>query len=613
MTSSRTRDNSTDKTQDELRDNLPYPISDPEALSQNLVRLFEEGQKVVGAFMRKPDSQSGPYSAVSEMGQATKVLGEVLQVWMQEPAKVSETQNQLMQNYADLWSRSIQQMMGQDVDPVVEAQPGDSRFKDPDWDQIPYFNFLKQAYLLTAHWAEKIVQDSEGVDEATRQKAEFYLEQISSAVSPSNFPFTNPEVLRETFASNGENLVRGMDNFKYDLERSDELFKISQTDIDAFRVGENLAVTPGQVVFQNDIIQLIQYAPTTKEVYEVPLLIVPPWINKYYILDLVPQKSFIKWAVAQGFTVFVISWVNPDAELAEKTFEDYMSEGVKAATGAVCKATGVKKINALGYCVGGTLLATTLAQMAAENDKRIKSATFLTTQVDFSKAGDLLVFIDDQQLKMVEDLMQEHGFLDGSRMASVFNFLRPRDLIWPYVINNYLLGKKPFPFDLLYWNQDSTRMPAANHSFYLREFYEQNNLAEGKLRIDGKKLDLSEVKIPIYDLATKEDHIAPAESVYIGAKMFGGPVKYVLSGSGHIAGVVNPPEKKKYQFWTNKKFPDGYEEWFETAKETQGSWWPDWQKWLSRKSGKKIDPRKPGDGPLKPIEPAPGSYVQASS
>ncbi len=600
-------------TVDESNENSSYQINNPEEFSRNIVRLFEEGNKVVNAFMQKPSSQSGPYSGANELAQAAKTLGTVLQNWLQDPARISQAQGDLLKDYGELWTRSVQQFLGKSVSPVAEPEPGDNRFKDPDWDDIPYFNFIKQAYLLTACWAEQILENSEGVDEQTRQKAEFYLEQISSALSPSNFALTNPEVIRETLASDGENLVKGLGNLHEDIKRSDDLFRISQTDIDAFRVGENLAVTPGNVVYQNDIIQLIQYTPTTEKVYETPLLIVPPWINKFYILDLVPQKSFIKWTVSKGFTVFVISWVNPDSKLSEKTFEDYMNEGVSAATDAVCKATGVKKINALGYCVGGTLLATTLAQMAESGDKRIRSATYLAAQVDFSKAGDLLVFIDDQQLKQVEDLMEEHGYLDGSRMASVFNFLRPRDLIWPYVINNYLLGKSPLPFDLLYWNQDSTRMPAANHSFYLREFYDQNNLAEGRMTIGGKTLDLSKVNIPIYELATKEDHIAPAESVYIGSKLFGGSVRFVLSGSGHIAGVVNPPDKQKYQYWTNSESADDYGDWFSSAKSHKGSWWPDWAKWLGSRSGKKVDARRPDKGGLKVIEDAPGSYVRVTS
>ncbi len=406
------------------------------------------------------------------------------------PSKFAAAQSELFKSYADLWGRSFRRFLGEEVEPVVEPEPGDNRFKDPDWSNGQFFDFWKQAYLITSRWAEDLTRNTEGVDEKTRKKALFYLNQMLSAVSPSNFPLTNPEVIRTTLATNAENLVQGMTHFVEDLEQSKDLLRISQTDLSAFEIGRNLAVTPGKVVFQNDLIQLIQYAPTTDEVYERPLLVVPPWINKYYILDLVPEKSFVKWAVEQGFTVFLVSWVNPDAKLAQKTFEDYMREGILAAVDAVIRQTGSPKINALGYCVGGTLLASTLAYMAAKGDNRIASASFLAAQVDFSEAGDLLVFIDDAQLKSLEEMMAEQGYLDGSRMAAVFNMLRPRDLIWPYVINNYLLGKKPFPFDLLFWNADSTRLPAANHAFYLREFYHLNRLAKGEMQLGGVRLDL---------------------------------------------------------------------------------------------------------------------------
>ena len=394
------------------------------------------------------------------------------------------------------------------------------------------------------------------------------------------------------------------------MEKSGDLLKVSQTDVSAFEVGRTLAVTAGKIVFQNDLFQLIQYAPTTDKVREVPLLVVPPWINKYYVLDLTPAKSFIKFAVDQGFTIFVVSWVNPDERLAHKTFEDYMIEGLLTAADAVKRETGREKSNVLGYCVGGTLLGSTLAYLAARGEAPFRSATLLTTQVDFSQAGDLLLFTSDNQLASLEEMMAERGYLDGSRMANVFNMMRPKDLIWPYIVNNYLLGKKPFPFDLLYWNQDSTRMAAANHSFYLREFYNENRLAKGEMTIAGTKLDLKKVRLPIYELATKEDHIAPARSVFIGSRLFGGPVDFVLAGSGHISGVVNPPEKVKYQFWTAPKVAaDTLEEWMANAKEHPGSWWHHWAEWLARHSGGWTVPREPG-ATLGVIEDAPGSYVQ---
>ncbi|MFQ5625326.1 MAG: PHA/PHB synthase family protein [Methyloligellaceae bacterium] len=612
-----TRTNGHDRAENTNNEDATQPPrTDPKELARNIARFLEQGGKAAGALAERTKDMSGPYSVTSEAGEAMNVLGQVARQWVNEPAKLVGAHGKLLQGYAELWGRSVRRFLGEEVEPVAKPERGDARFKDADWNESQFFDFWKQAYLLTAHWAEEMVDDAEGLDENTRRKAEFYVNQISSALSPSNFVLTNPEVMRETLAHNGENLVNGMTQLAADLRESKGLLPFRQTDLDAFEVGRNLAVTPGKVVFQNDIIQLIQYAPTTEKVYEVPLLIIPPWINKFYILDLVPEKSFIAWAVAQGFTVFTISWVNPGEKLSGKTFQDYMFEGILEAVGAVKQATGQEKTNALGYCVGGTLLAATLAYMAAKGDERIASATFLTAQIDFTKAGDLLVFIDDSQLKALEEMMAEHGYLEGSRMSAVFNMLRPRDLIWPYVVNNYLLGKQPLPFDLMFWNSDSTRLPAANHAFYLREFYQENKLAKGEMELGGERLKIKKVDVPVYELATREDHIAPAKSVFTGAKMFSGPVRFVLAGSGHIAGVVNPPTSKKYQHWTgnkpsSKKHPAlTLQDWLEAATEHAGSWWPDWSKWLGQHCGEKIAARQPGDGGLKPIEDAPGSYVK---
>src|SRR5680860_714586 len=566
--------------------------------ARNMVRLFDQGTKVFSTLAERSSSNgNGPYSMAAEAGEAAKTLGEVARVWVSDPGKLAAAQGELFQSYADLWGRSFRRFFGEDVEPVAEPEPGDNRFKDPEWSDSQYFDFWKQAYLISSRWAEDVTRNTEGVDDKTRKKALFYLEQMLAALSPSNYPFTNPEVVRATLATNAENLVQGMTQFAHDLAQSSDGLRISQTDVGAFEVGRDLAISPGKVVFQNDLIQLIQYSPTTEEVYERPLIMAPPWINKYYILDLKPEKSFVKYAVDQGFTVFMISWVNPGANLAQKTFEDYMQEGILAAVEAVNRQLGVHHVNALGYCVGGTLLASTLAYMAAKGDDRVASASFLAAQVDFSDAGDLLIFIDDTQLKSLEEMMAEQGYLDGSRMATVFNMLRPRDLIWPYVVNNYLLGKKPFPFDLLFWNADSTRLPAANHAFYLREFYHENRLSKGEMMLGGVTLDLSKVKIPIYELFTKEDHIAPAASVFRGSKLFGGPVRLAMAGSGHIAGVVNPPARKKYQFWAGGSAPT-LKDWIAQATETPGSWWPDWGKWLAAYSGEKIPARDLSDGPL---------------
>jgi polyhydroxyalkanoate synthase len=468
--------------------------------------------------------------------------------------------------------------------------------------------------LLGSQWADRLVKDAAGIDETTRKKAEFYVKQIANAVSPSNFVLTNPELLRETLASNGENLVRGMHMLSEDIKAGQGTLKIRQSDPSMFDVGRNLAVTPGKVVFQNELMQLIQYEATTKQVLKIPLLIVPPWINKFYILDLTPEKSFIKWCVDQGITVFVLSWVNPDARLAKKSFEEYMREGAITALDVVAKVTGEKQVHAIGYCVGGTLLSITLAYLAAKKQSRVKSATLFAAQVDFSFAGDLLVFVDEERIKQLEAHMKEQGYLEASRMANTFNMLRSNDLIWPYIVNNYMRGKKPMPFDILYWNSDATRMPAGNHSFYLRNCYLDNKLSKGKMEIGGTKLDLKKVKVPVYNLATREDHIAPAKSVLFGSQFFGGPVKYVLAGSGHIAGVVNPPGKAKYQYWTGGK-PAGsnVDDWLKRATEHPGSWWPDWLKWLKSHDAKTAPARKIGGGKLKPTEDAPGSYVKVKS
>jgi len=396
-----------------------------------------------------------------------------------------------------------------------------------------------------------------------------------------------------------------------DIEAGHGNLRIRQSSARMFEVGRNLALTPGKVIFENALMQLIQYAPSTPMVRERPLLIVPPWINKFYILDLTPDKSFIRWCVAQGLTVFVISWVNPDSRLAEKGFEDYMREGPLAALEVIEEVTGQKQVDTIGYCVGGTLLATTLAYMASISDQRIASATFFAAQVDFTHAGDLLVFVDEEQIAAREREMGGRGYLEGKKMANAFNLLRSNDLIWPYVINNYLKGKEPAPFDLLYWNSDATRMPAANHSFYLRNCYLENRLSKGEMVIGGKPLSLKKVKLPIYNLAAREDHIAPARSVLLGSKFFGGPVRFVLAGSGHIAGVINPPDKMKYQYWTGPRPTNAnLDKWLAAAKEHAGSWWPDWLSWLEHLAPAEVAARWPGGGRFLPIEDAPGSYVK---
>jgi polyhydroxyalkanoate synthase len=593
----------------------PGPVEtgalDIEALAKNVARLVEEGGKALAAYLKPREEGAVRPGLSDEVTDVVKTLGEVAEYWLSDPQRAVELQTRLGKAYLELWGSAVKRLSGENAQPVVAADPKDRRFADPEWSSNQFFDFVKQAYLLSTGWANHLVENAEGLDPHTRQKAEFYVRQIANAVSPSNFVLTNPELWRETLGSNAENLVRGMRMLAEDIEAGGGDIRVRQSDAAQFEVGRNLAISPGKVVFQNELMQLIQYAPSTETVLKRPLLIVPPWINKFYVLDLTPEKSFIKWCVDHGLTVFVISWVNPDARQAKMGFEEYMTLGPLAALDAIKLATGETTVNAIGYCVGGTLLAITLAYLAKKKDARIASATLFTAQVDFTHSGDLRVFVDDEQLQAVEKRMAERGYLEGKKMAAAFNLLRSNDLIWPYVINTYMRGKAPAPFDLLYWNSDSTRMPATNHAFYLRHCYWENSLTRGKMEIGGVKLDLGDVKIPIYNLATREDHIAPARSVFVGSKFFGGPVKYVLAGSGHIAGVVNHPGKQKYQYWTGGKPGVGtLEDWIAKAKEHPGSWWPDWLAWIKEQDDTTTKARKPGGGKLKPIEDAPGSYVK---
>ena len=527
--------------------------------------------------------------------------------------QVAQAQTQWWNNFMTLWEGTARRMLGGDTQPVVQPAPGDRRFRAEAWQENEVFDFIKQSYLLTANAMQDMVGKLNGLDEKERGRVAFYTRQFADAFAPTNFPLTNPDVLKATLASNGDNLVKGLDNLLADIERGQGELSIRQS-ADGFTIGENIATAPGKVVFRNEVMELLQYAPTTDQVYERPLLIFPPWINKFYIIDLRPENSFVRWLVGQGYTVFLVSWVNPDADMADAGFEEYMKGGIFAALDAVEKATGVKDPNCVGYCIGGTLLAATLAYMAAKKDERIHSATFWAAQTDFSEAGELSVFVDEAQLDALKAKMDsEGGVLPGSKMAGAFNMLRANDLIWSFVINNYLLGKQPMPFDLLYWNSDTTRMLEKLHLSYLRNCYKENALALGKMEMAGVKLDLSKVKVPVYLQSAKEDHIAPANSVFKSVNLFGGPVRFIIAGSGHIAGVINPPAAKKYQYWTNEKGAKNIEAWREGSTEHPGSWWPDWDQWLSKLSGKKISARQPGDGKLKVLGDAPGTYVKVKA
>ena len=590
----------------------PDQLKIVETLSANLARAAVTAQGAIAeAALRQADR---PAALTPDPFHVAPALNEVMTRLAAQPDRLMRAQADLFGQYMELWQSAARRAAGEEVAPVVAPAAGDKRFNDPDWASNPMFDLMKQSYLLSSNWLNGLIAEVDGVDPATKRRVEFFTKMLTDAFSPSNFLISNPAALREVVQTQGQSLVRGMENFAADLERGGGQLAISQTDLAKFKVGENVATAPGKVVYQNDILQLLQFNPTTDKVSEIPLLIFPPWINKFYILDLRPENSMIRWLTSQGFTVFVASWVNPDQKLAAKTFEDYMVEGVYDATQQVMTQCGVDRVNTVGYCIGGTLLSVALAHMAAKGDKRINSATFFAAQQDFAEAGDLLLFTNEEWLQSIERQMDAAGgFLPSQSMADTFNALRGNDLIWSFFVSNYLMGKEPRPFDLLFWNADQTRMPKALHLFYLRNFYKDNALTTGKLSLGGERLDLSKVKIPIYVQSSKEDHIAPYRSVYRGAKAFGGPVTFTMAGSGHIAGVINHPDAKKYQHWTNEDLPADIGQWITGATEHPGSWWPHWGAWLKARSGGEVPARDPAKGKLKPLEDAPGSFVLVKS
>ncbi|MGP1677288.1 MAG: PHA/PHB synthase family protein [Burkholderiales bacterium] len=577
--------------------------------AQVFAQVAERSSRIMADFIKRQSETQNP--AVTDEFGIAKAFMDLSALMFAKPQHLAEAQMNMFWDYTRLWQSSWMQMLGQKAEPVAVPRKGDNRFRHEDWENHFLFDYVKQSYLIAARHIHQAVSQVEDLPADERKKVDFFTRQYIDALSPSNFALTNPEVVRETLASGGQNLLRGLNNLLGDIERGDGQLQISMTDPKAFQMGENIATTPGKVVYQNELMQLIQYQPGTKKVYKRPLLIIPPWINKYYILDLRESNSFIKWAVDQGHTVFVISWVNPGKEYAGKTFEDYLHQGPNDALDAIEKATGEKQVNVIGYCLGGTLLGAALGVMAAKKDKRAASATFFVSLLDFSIPGELGVFIDEKQVENLERRMNERGYLEGSEMAGTFNMLRSNDLIWSFVVNNYLMGKDPFPFDLLYWNSDSTRMPAKMHSFYLRNMYLGNKLKDaGGISLDGVPIDISKIKIPAYFISTAEDHIAPWKSVYKGARVLSGKVRFVLGGSGHIAGIVNPPAAHKYCYWTNPELPEDADAWLGTAARHEGSWWADWQTWMdANNGGVKVAARVPGDGKLKVIEDAPGTYV----
>jgi len=583
---------------------------DAAAMAKLYADIAEKSGNLIGKFMTRAAGKGMP-AMNDELGIA-KAFFDAWGLVIADPMRAADLQMKLWQDYLALWQNSMFKMMGQTSAPVAEPHKADRRFRHDDWESNFLYDYVKQSYLIAARHLHHSLARVEGLDDKTAKKVDFYTRQYIDALSPSNFLLTNPEALRETVNSGGQNLVKGLNNLLEDLSRGNgEQLKVRMTDSEAFSLGSNLAMTRGKVVFQNDIMQLIQYEPLTDKVHATPLLIIPPWINKFYILDMRENNSFVRWAVEQGHTVFMISWVNPDEKLAHKRFDDYLTEGSLAALDVVRDITGEAQANVIGYCLGGTLLACTMAWLAAKKQERIRSATFFVTMIDFEKPGELEVFIDEQQVGALEKKMQKRGYLEGSEMATTFNMLRANDLIWSFVVNNYLLGRDPFPFDLLHWNGDSTRMPAAMHSFYLRNLYLKNLLREpGGITLAGTPIDITHSKTPAYFISTVEDHIAPWQSTYAGARLLKGPVRFVLGGSGHIAGIINPPAAGKYGYWTHDKLAAKPEDWLAHAKQHEGSWWTDWAQWVGGHAGAKIAPRVPGKGKYEALEDAPGSYVK---
>src|SRR6476620_11839431 len=582
---------------------------DPIALAAQLRNIARQSQVLMRHFVsHQPDAIKFGMGHRSTLGFE---FFELMTRMMTDPMAVASAQIDLFYNTLGIWQKTAERIL------MLRAREADAlkdrRFKHPEWSENVIFNFVKDSYLVAAEAILSAIRDVKGMDEASARKINFYTRQFVDALSPSNFVATNPEVLTATLQSGGQNLLRGLENLLADLERGNGRLSITMTDMKAFRLSENIATSPGKIVYQNELMQLIQYRPSTQEVRRRPLLIVPPWINKFYVLDLQPKNSFIKWAVDQGHTLFAISWVNPDQRLAEKSFENYMLEGPLAALAAIESATGERNVNTIGYCLGGTLLASTAAYLAAKVDDRIASATYFATLVDFTDVGDMAVFIDEQQLVSLERRMQKRGYLESQDMATAFNMLRANDLIWSFVVDNYLLGKEQMPFDLLFWNSDSTRMPAAMHSFYLRKMYQQNLLAKPcGISLAGTPIDLSKIKTPTFILSTREDHIAPWKSTYAATRLYSGPVKFVLSASGHMAGVISAPGSK-CDHWANDNLPPSPDGWFAGATPHLGSWWPVWDEWVAQLDSGGGPAREPGGGKLTIIEDAPGSYVRVRS
>jgi polyhydroxyalkanoate synthase len=571
---------------------------------------FTDPQEIIQAFSK----QTNDFFQGFANQQTQEMLKGFMQAWnaltmpaLQNPQKWVEIMTQYQQEQMNLWLKMLGTKPGETFEPMVTPKPTDRRFADPEWQTNPIFDYLKQSYLLASNMLTDMAT-SANLDEKNQKKLNFYTKYFIDAMSPANFAATNPEVMRLATETKGQSLIDGLKNLLADMEKG----RISQTDESAFEVGKNLAITPGAVVYENRLIQLIQYTPTTETVSERPLLIVPPYINKYYILDLQPKNSFIKYAVEQGNTVFIISWINPDQELADIGWDDYLTEGVFKALEVIQAVTGANQINTSSWCIGGTLLATALAILAEKPDNPVASATYFTSMLDFSEPGDLGVFLDEVQQAQRESVLEQKGILSGKDLAIAFSMIRANDLIWSYVVNNYLKGQAPTPFDILYWNSDSTNLPANMYKYYIRNMYMENNLIKpNALTMCGVPIDLSKIETPSYFLSTIDDHIAPWQTTFSGAQLMAGPVEFVLGASGHIAGVINPPAKKKRSYWIEGEMDQGAAHWLETAQSYPGSWWPYWDEWLKKQGGDQIPaPTTLGNADYPEIEPAPGRYVK---
>jgi polyhydroxyalkanoate synthase len=590
------------------------PIGDVAALSRSVAEIGERTHRLLVEWLTANGYTVAGSAITDPMGFATSFL-DLATSMIAAPGRILHAQGSLWGDFMALWQNTALRMMGWPTAPIALPDAGDRRFADSAWKDHDVFSYILQSYLLTSRWLQRHFREVEGLDPQTRERVEFYTQQFVNALSPSNFAFSNPEVIRATIESCGENLLSGLRNLLVDLSGGYGPPTGPRATDESFEVGVNIAATPGKVVYRNQLMELIQYAPTTETVISRPLLFVPAWINKYYLIDLREHDSWVRWAVDQGHTVFVLSWVNPDDGLAGKSFDEYVLQGPIAALDAITRGIGERQVNAIGYCIGGTLLAATLALLARRRDRRVATATFLSTMLDFSEPGNLGVYIDDATITLFEDLMSEFGFADTRQLVSTFTLLRENDLIWSFVVNNYLLGRDPFPFDLLYWNSDTTRMPRELHRFYLQNFFQRNQLVEpGGIRVDGEPIDLREVSIPCYFLAAREDHIAPWQSIFKGMQAFGGPTRFTLTTSGHVTGVINPLSSGKHLHWTSRERPGadpGY--WLATARKRHGSWWPHWDAWVKRRSGvSRVAARQPGAG-LEILADAPGAYVRMTA